>query len=88
MSELHLITGVTCRSDFGLWVAHPNAPACAEANPKLSHREDERKILDSFIWWAVLGGEGGESGSGMGGFGGKARANHEKRPEDWFLKNI
>jgi hypothetical protein len=25
---------------------------------------------------------------GMWGFGGKTRADHERRPEDWLFKNI
>jgi len=59
LSELYLITGSTCRSDFGLWVAQPHAWASAAANPKLSYLEEERKILDSCISEANSSGEVG-----------------------------
>ena len=61
LSELYLVTLVNCRSDFGLCVAQPQAYASAAANPKLSYLEDERKILDSCMWWAISGGRRGET---------------------------
>ena len=41
----------------GPTTVHPQAEASAAASPKLSYRDEEKKILDSCMWRARSGGK-------------------------------